>query len=70
MIRYKIKTIVQVAITALFFGSCAPQNSKMKDNMPSFHSALDTHLKAIKEKNIETFEPTVAENVSTMTLTE
>jgi len=63
--RYKIKTIMQAAFAALFFGSCAPQNSKV-NNMPSFLSALDAHLKAIKERNIEKFAPTVAENVSTI----
>jgi hypothetical protein len=63
--RYKIKSIIQAAFAALFFGSCAPQNSKEK-HMTSFQSALDAHLKAIAERNIEKFEPTVAENVSTI----
>jgi ketosteroid isomerase-like protein len=34
--------------------------------MPSFLSALDTHLKAIQERDIEKFEPTVAENITTI----
>lgn len=33
---------------------------------PSFLSVLHAHLKAIEEKNLEKFEPTVAENVSTI----
>lgn len=63
MIYNKIKTILQVAFTALLFASCDQQRSTVSD-APSFLTTLDVHLKAIKEGDIEKLEPTVAENVS------
>jgi len=63
--RSKIKTILQAVLVLLFFESCTPQNSNMKET-PSFLSVLHAHLKAIEEKDLEKFEPTVAENVSTI----
>jgi ketosteroid isomerase-like protein len=38
----------------------------MKDNIASFRSTLDRHLKAIQERNLEDFKPTIAYNVSTI----
>lgn len=65
MTRYKIKVGIQIALAAVFLGSCTHQNSNVKD-MSSFSSALNAHLEAIAQRDIENFEPTVAEDVSTI----
>ena len=61
--KYKIKTIIQAALVAPFFGSCTQQSAKVTE-APSFIATLDVHLQAIKERSIEKLEPTVAESVS------
>lgn len=58
----KIKTTIHAALVAALLASCTPQSPKVME--ASFIATLNVHLEAIKERNIEKLEPTVADNVS------